>query len=253
MRRFLPPFLLVGSMMGLILYLNHSSASEGKISDAAPAPQSVIPVVGQETSVSTIVEIDQVKRANIAVPYVNESPDGSWTGSWKNACEEATITMIDAYYRGDKSVSIESAMAYMQTLFDAQKAASGSDANSDAAVTLGLIQTYAHFGATIVENPTIEAIKAELDAGRPIIALHHGFDLGNKNIPFLATGSSYHATVIKGYDDADQEFIVNDTGDDIDGPDHRYDYAVYMNSLHDYQYTTKLADGPPRVIFTFKQ
>ena len=271
MRRFLPPLLLVGSMMGLILYLNRTPSDSAPLDPQSPSgfpmaggvgatdavESDTSPAMGRtggEQVVPTKVEVTEpIHSADLPVPYVNESPDGSWKGSWKNACEEATITMVDAYYRGDKTVSVEAAMAYMQTLFDAEKEAYGSDANSNAAVTLELIKTYAHFGATIVENPTLEAMKAELDAGRPVIAFHHGFDLGNKNIPFLATGSSYHATVIKGYDDAAQEFIVQDTGDNVDGPDHRYDYTVYLNSLHDYQYATKLADGPPRVIFTSKE
>ena len=79
---------------------------------------------------------------------------------------------------------------------------------------------------------------------------HRGFDLKNKNIPFLSTGSSYHSTVIVGFDDAKKEFIVNDDGDLTHGPGHVYDYTLFMNSLHDYDYSDNKADGPARVIFT---
>lgn len=187
---------------------------------------------------------------NINMAYINESPDGSWKGSWKNGCEEAAIAMVDYYYQGVKSVSISDAMVYMQHLFDAQKTKWGSDANSDAARNLFLIETETAFDARIVDNPTLEQIKAEVDAGRPVITHHHGFDLKNKNIPFLATGSSYHVVVVKGYDEFNKQFIVHDTGDSKEGEDHRYDYTIFMNSLHDYQFSTQKADGVPRVLFT---
>ncbi len=187
---------------------------------------------------------------NLEAPYINEAPDGNWTGSWKNACEEAVIAMVENYYKGNKTVSVADAKAYMQTLFTAQQKTYGSDANSDAKRTKEIIDNHASFGATIVENPTLEDIKKELVEGRPVIAFHNGFALQNKNIPLLPTGSGYHTTVIKGYDDNSNVFIVHDDGDAKEGPDHLYNYDLLMNSLHDYQYATHKADGPPRALFT---
>ena len=198
-------------------------------------------------------EEPQATYVSLEVPYVNEAPEDIWTGSWKNACEEATIMMVDRYYQGKKNISVPEAKAYLQTLFDFQQKAYGSDANSDVQRTLEVIESQATFWARIVEEPTVEAIKKELADGRPIIAFHRGFDLQNKNIPFLATGSSYHTTVIKGYDDAKQQFITHDPGDSIAGANHVYAYDLFMNSLHDYRYETKLADGPSRVLFTFSK
>lgn len=160
--------------------------------------------------------------------------------------------MVEKYYQGVESVSIPEAKEYLQHLFDVQIAEYGDDVNSDAKRNLEIIENHTEFGGKIVEHPTLEELQQEIDAGRPVIALHRGFDLFNKNIPFLRTGSSYHATVIKGYDDAAQQFIIHDTGDPKEGADHRYDYDVYMNSLHDYNYISRLADGPARVIFTFR-
>jgi hypothetical protein len=67
----------------------------------------------------------------------------------------------------------------------------------------------------------------------------------------LPRGTSYHMMVIIGYDDNSQEFIVNDTGDKKDGKNHRYDYELFMNSLHDFDFTVHKANGPARVIFTY--
>ena len=57
--------------------------------------------------------------------------------------------------------------------------------------------------------------------------------------------------VIIGYDDEAKEFIVNDTGARKDGSNHRYDYELFMNSLHDFDFSVHKANGPARVIFTY--
>ncbi|HYD91309.1 MAG TPA: C39 family peptidase, partial [Flavobacterium sp.] len=183
---------------------------------------------------------------NLDVPYVNEAPENIWTGSWKNGCEEAVIAMVDKYYQDIKTVSVSEAKIYLQNLFDVQKKTYGSDANSDVKRTQEIISNHASFRAQIINNPTVEDIKKELAAGRPVIGFHRGFDLGNKNIPFLPTGSSYHTTVIKGYNQVQGKFITNDPGDSKEGLDHMYTYDVYMKSLHDYNYVTSNTDGPPR-------
>ncbi|OGH94625.1 MAG: hypothetical protein A2538_04295 [Candidatus Magasanikbacteria bacterium RIFOXYD2_FULL_41_14] len=180
---------------------------------------------------------------NLQIPYINEAPENQWVGSWKNACEEAVITMMEQYYTKKTTLTIAEGERFMQILFDAQKSAYGSDANSDTIRTLFLIDNYSSFGATLKTNPTLDGIKQELLAGRPVMAFHYGFDLRNHNIPFLATGSSYHTTLIKGFDDANQQFITHDPGDEIDGPDHRYGYEIFMNSLRDYNYSNSKADG----------
>ncbi|MCX6745882.1 MAG: C39 family peptidase [Candidatus Parcubacteria bacterium] len=190
---------------------------------------------------------------NLIVPYINESPDNSWTGPWKNACEEACITMVDKYYYGRSSVSISEAKKEMTIFFDAQNKIWGGNANSDAARTAQVVNDYTIYNATIIEKPTISQIKNELEQSRPVIVPLYGFDLHNKNIPFVPAprGTSYHMLVIIGYDDSTQDFITNDSGDTKDGPNHRYGYDLLMNAIHDYSYVTKHADGPARAIFTY--
>lgn len=210
--------------------------------------QEVVPVV-LRTPTPTAIPTPPV-QVQLAVPYVNEAPDGNWSGPWKNGCEEAAVVMVEAFYQNKSSVSIAEAKQMMQQLFDEQDREWGSNANSDAARTVQFIHELDLFQARIVEDPTVQQIKEEVAAGRPVITLHRGFELGNPNILFLATGSSYHTLVVIGYDDATGEFIVHDDGDATAGANRRYAYGVVMDSLHDYSYQTKLADGPPRAIFT---
>lgn len=184
------------------------------------------------------------------VPYINEAPDGNWTGPWKNACEEAAIVMVERFYKGQTQVAIADARAALLHLFAFQNKRWGSNANSDAARTADIANSLGLFAARVITDPALEDIKKEIVAGRPVITMHKGFDLGNKNIPFLATGSSYHTLVIIGYDDATGEFITNDDGDEKAGRSRRYAYDVVMSSMHDYNYKTNTTDAPPRALFT---
>lgn len=195
----------------------------------------------------------QPTQVSLAVPYVNEAPDGNWTGPWKNACEEAAIVMVERFYKGQTAVTVADAKAALRRLFAVQDDRWGSNANSDAARTAEIANSLSLFKATVVTEPTLEDIKKELAAKRPVITLHKGFDLGNKNIPFLPTGSSYHVLVLIGYDEVSQEFITHDDGDEKAGKGRRYPYSTVMNSMHDYNYKTNLTDGPARALFTAPQ
>lgn len=192
----------------------------------------------------------QPTQVSLVVPYVNEAPDGNWTGPWKNACEEAAIVMVERFYMGQTAVTVADAKAALRRLFAVQDERWGSNANSDAARTAEIANSLGLFKAKVVTKPALEDIKKELAAKRPVITMHKGFDLGNKNIPFLPTGSSYHVLVIIGYDEVSQEFITHDDGDEKAGKGRRYPYSTVMNSMHDYNYKTNLTDGPARALFT---
>jgi hypothetical protein len=210
-----------------------SSVSEADENSPSPEVSATLPA---------LVELD--------VPFVPEAPEGIWAGPWKNACEEASLVMAESFYAGQKTVSVAEAKKRMTELFALQDRLWGSNANSDAARTAKIANDHMAFKARVVTNPTVESIKAELAAGRPVISLNHGKELGNPNIPFLATGSFYHMLVIIGYDDATGEFITNDDGDEKEGAGRRYGYEHFMASVHDYIYATKKTDGPARMIFT---
>jgi hypothetical protein len=201
----------------------------------------------------SVVAVKNVSQVVMTVPYISEAPDNVWTGPWKNACEEASIVMVDKYYYGKSAVTISEAKKEMTMLFNVQNKIWGGNANSDAMRTAQLINDNTIYNAVIIDSPTISQIKKELQQNRPVITPLYGFDLHNENIPFVPAprGTSYHMFVIIGYDDIKKEFITNDSGDTIDGVSHRYSYDVVMNALHDYSFVTKHADGPARAIFTY--
>lgn len=184
------------------------------------------------------------------VPYTSEIPTGSWVAPWNNACEEASIVMINSYYFGNSSMTKSTAIESMKPLFTIENKIFGSNADTDATRTARLINEYTDFTATIKTNPTLEEIKKEIDNGNPVITFHYAKDLPNKNHRWRVGGSYYHVMALIGYDDEKKEFIFNDSGDPITGGGYRYTYDAIMKSLHDFDHKLRKANGPARVIFT---
>ncbi len=189
------------------------------------------------------------EMVDLDVPFVTEIPDGQWTAPWNNACEEASVTMVDQYYLGVKEISRAESKKLMWPLFAAEIKLFGYNADTNAEETAELAENMLDFAITIKDNPTLEDIKNELRNKRPVISMHYGFALNNPALRFRREGSSFHMMVISGFDDKTQEFIVEDPGNP-NGVDFRYKYDNIMSTLHDFNHKDKKADGPARVLFT---
>lgn len=201
--------------------------------------------VHAETTTPTITKV------SLPVPFYWEIPDGVWVKPWNGACEEAAVSAVEGFYLGYKKQIVPrlAAKAAMWPLFGIEDKWLGHNSDTDAKDTAWLINNYTSFDADIVDNPTLEQIKAELRARRPVISFHYGYDLNNPLHRFRRGGSSYHVMAIVGFDDATGEFLMNDS-ELKDGIDFRYKYATILSTLHDFNYKKKTATGPARVLFT---
>jgi len=199
-----------------------------------------------------VLAVDEQKEiVNLNVPFISEAPEKKWSGPWINACEEASVAMVDNFYLGKNKVAIKEASNLMNQLFAWQNKLFKSNANSNATRTLQMIiANNMTFKGEIIRNPTLDQIKDELRAGRPVISLHYGFDLKNPDLVFRRDGSAYHMFVIKGFDENTEEFIVHDNGSHKNGVDFRYKYDILMSSLRDYNHKTNKTEKPGTVIFT---
>ncbi len=190
---------------------------------------------------------------NLSVPYIPEAPDGLMVKPWNNSCEEASTAMLDEYYSGnrDKGVTKTKAKKLILHYINIENKLFGYNGNTNAAEMTKVINEYSkYFEAKIKTNPTLKEIKNELRLGRPVIALLYGFKLNNPRILFSRSGSYYHTFVIKGFDSATEEFIVNDNGDLKKGLDLRYSYDTIMGALADYSHKTKTTVKPATALFT---
>ena len=107
-----------------------------------------------------------------------------------------------------------------------------------------LRRLYGFSGIRTVAIASAEDIQKELSAGKIVIAPTAGRLL--KNPYFTPPGPAYHMIVIKGFDEAKREFIVNDPGTRR-GEGLRYSTDVLFNAIHDL-HETDILHGEKRVI-----
>lgn len=170
----------------------------------------------------------------IPIPYTSQAPYANWSQPWQDTCEEASIVMVDNFYQGKtyKKIPKKDAKAQISRLLDIKNKYYGKSLDEDAQEVVDLINNFFNWEARVVENPTLEETKAELDSGRPVIVPVYGKAL--KNIYFRNGGPDYHMLVLSGYDDVKKQFITKEPGLTTLGLDFRYKYATIMNAMHDF-------------------
>ena len=202
--------------------------------------QATSSLITSTTDVQVISELAQT--VNLSVPFTSQAPEGNWDQPWQDACEEAAILMLDAYYKEynlsplfskDEMIKMvdwqtERGWGYSIPMVDVEKVS----------------QWYmgASFQFTIIENPTVRDIQSSLASGHPVLVVAYGKSLGNPY--FSGDGPEYHALIIRGY--TEDQFITNDPGTKH-GEGYVYDFDTLMNSIHDWN-DGNVQDGTPVVL-----
>jgi len=183
------------------------------------------------------------------VPFTTQAPQNQWRlQPFKDACEEASIIMVNAYYQ-KKKLTKTSVRAEILNLVAYEMKSFGFHKDTNAGMTVKLANERSLFSARLVENAYIDDIRAEIDAGHPVI--FHAFSPSLRNPHFKAPMNPYHVFVIIGYDDDSREFIVHDPGTTF-GNKYRYSMDSLMEANHDWVPGTNSGDGARLVVFTEK-
>jgi len=219
----------IGFSIGILAVLLISSQQGNQVGTAAtieqtnkitPPPIKTEKIVEQEKPLPDRVVLD--------VPFYSQAPFAVWDSLHKETCEEASLHMVRDYYL-NKSQSLEEQDKSLINYVNWQtKRGYKFDITLNELVETARIY-YGFTGHKIINNPTIEEIKKEIAAGRPVIVPAAGRLLDNPY--FKAPGPIYHMLVIKGYDKTG--FITNDPGTRR-GEDFHYDYQNLYNSIHDW-------------------
>lgn len=180
---------------------------------------------------------------NLKMPFTSQAPEGNWGEPWYNDCEEVSIAMVDSFYN---SRVLTKAVAKKEILriIGIKEKAYGFSLDEDADKMADIINNFLNWKAWVVEDPTIDEIKEQIDNAHPVIALTDGRLLDNR----YYTTSEYHIFVISGYDDNKEVFITQDAGT-YRGHDYEYSYSIVMDALHDYN-STDVSLGRRVAIFT---
>lgn len=178
---------------------------------------------------------------NLAVPFSSQAPQGSWDEPYQEACEEASVYMVHAYFSGMDEGQIPADTAdkaivqiveFEMELFGAYKDTTAEKTGVFAELLYG--HTY-----QVLNNPTVEDIQRKLVQGFPVIVPAAGRLL--RNPYFTAPGPLYHMLVIRGYTQ-DGKFIVNDPGT-YRGEAYLYDFDTIMNAMHDWNDGGEITEG----------
>lgn len=183
----------------------------------------------------------------LSVPFTPQSPYYNWVQPWEDACEETVISMVDVYYRQKQYAGQADAAAHISHIMAIKEQYYGYSLDEDVGKMTDLINNFLSWEAHVVENPSIEQIKAEVQAARPVIMPTAGKALVNPR--FRNGGPPYHTIVISGFDDETGEFITQEPGTRY-GEDFRYSYDVIMDAMHDFTSRATMASAPKRAIFT---
>jgi len=190
----------------------------------------------------------------LSVPNTSQAPYGYWGQPWQDTCEEASIVMVDNYYRGitSKKIAKKDAKKQLLQLLEIKNQYYGKSLDEDANKVASLINNFYNWEAHVVAEPTLEMLLAELDNGRPIIIPAYGKAL--KNIYFRNGGPDYHMLVLSGYDKDKKEFICQEPGLNTRGLDFRYKYDTIMNAMHDFTGKKgQTKNGRKMAVFTQKE
>ena len=193
--------------------------------------KSIIEKVGDVFN-NTVGEIkDAVIKPNVLwnVSFASQAPLLNWDALHEEACEEASMIMVDHYY--DKTALDNQIMENEIQASVAWQTKNGFKVDLTAAETKIVLKKLYNLDSDVVVKPTVEQIQKALTGERLVIVPAAGRQLGNPY--FSGLGPRYHMFIIIGYDDAQKEFIVNDPGTKR-GEKYRYSYDVLMNANHDW-------------------
>lgn len=221
-----------------------------------PEPTSAVP----STPTPTPAELSEIAKAalevietpvtskNLAVPFTSQAPFAVWDVVHEDTCEEAAIYMAVQYFEGvagviDPTVADTAllAMVDMETKMGLKASVTVAE--------LGAFTEafYPSIKATVVDNPTIEQMKAYINAGIPVVVPVRGRELGN---PFFSgLGPLYHLFTIRGYDG--ESFITNDPGTRR-GENYVYPQSVVMSVMADWN-NGDVANGAKRILILEKK
>lgn len=190
--------------------------------------------VGMSTAVFSYFFPTTLRAAGISVPFVLQAPQGKWIQPYEDACEEAVMVMLDAWAHGDTRDRIPADEADQRILeiVSLEREVLGYDRDTNIAAIARLINEYGTFEAYAVRNPSREDIKAEIDGGRPVVMPVWGKMLMKANPYFSRPGPTYHTILVTGYDDAKEQFIVQEPGVGR-GRNFRYPYKTVMDGMAD--------------------
>lgn len=167
---------------------------------------------------------------NLAVPFTPQAPFAVWDELHEDACEEASVAMVDAFYT-NRNFSPQGADDEINAIVNWELQTFGYWLDTTAEETARILrEKYGYQNVRVVYDINIGDIKREVASGHPVILPAAGQLLGNEY--FQQPGPLYHMLVVRGWT-SDGKIITNDPGTKR-GEGYLYDPDVLINAVHDW-------------------
>ncbi len=192
-----------------------------------------------EKPVENIVVKPELKSINLNVPFTSQAPLADWSQPWQDACEEASVLMLDYYYQNKSLPSKAEVSDILKEMVVWQEKNWGGHHNLAIAKLAEYIKATFNYDTEIIKDLTSEKLKFYLGLGQALIIPANGKILANPN--FQNGGPEYHMLVVKGY--VGDNFITNDPGTRL-GADFIYSSENLLASIADWNAEEQKANGP---------
>lgn len=249
-------FLLVALVLFVGIYLVFVQESNNDAQSSADIPTPTPFAEESKEGNEALPEMEESaakelpKEVLLSVPFTPQAPTANWDELHNEACEEASVLMAAAFFKGDKRslVPASEAEREIEKLTEWQKDTLGYYLSIDANETVQMIEEVYGLQAEVVKEFSEDSMKRALADQKLILVPVNGRVLGNPY--FRQPGPIYHMFVITGYNK--NEFIVNEPGTKR-GQDYRYTYNTIRGAVGDYDHHTKETDpSQPAIIIVSK-
>lgn len=215
-----------------IILANRTEPIVSETNKEEPAPEPIATSTETTTTTTTKTEIEtgtKTTEINLDVPFSSQAPFSDWAEPYQNACEETASLMVAKYYQ---KATLTPAIAKQEILdlvaWENKNFSYYED--TTAQETAQILQDYYGFKRVdVIYDFSLDDLKAQILAGRPIIIPASGQMLKNPN--FKQPGPIYHMLVIKGITKTG-DFITNDNGT-RKGHNYIYNPDILYAAIHD--------------------
>lgn len=256
MKKYLLLIIIIFGLSGAVWYYRQRTSDNIKVD--LPTAQNYQDFVDSTTSTPEIVDntstpiieqpqVAEKRSINLAVPFSSQAPTANWAQPWQDACEEASVLMVDYYYQNKNLPGKEEVEGILVDMVKWQEDNWGAHDNLPIARLADFVLATFNYRSAVIEDLTVAKIKNYLDRGVPVIVPANGKKLANPN--FRNGGPVYHMLVIKGY--VDDKFITNDPGTRL-GADFIYTQANLLESIADWDTKEAASSGPKRALILYR-
>ena len=226
---------LILVLIGLLLFITYKSPKKEEPITISTSSQ----VTAEEKPTKPVTAVIP-DNFDLIVPYTVQAPYANWKVH-EESCEEAALLMAHQYLQGARA-DIDPATADRE--IRAQKAWQIKNWGAERDLSIqkigDLAQAYYGDQSKLIPEISVNQIKAEISAGRPVLVPVMTQSLKNSH---YSPGNVYHILLIKGYDS--NGVITNDAGVK-EGKDWHYSWDILWSAVD--SANTKINQGRTGVV-----